>query len=336
VAGIEWAVRSTGYVDYMTSCGLSISKFVALMALSIPKVLLLVIPFALFISIILYYDMLAKNNELIVLEVSGLGKKQLSFPSFLLGLVGCFLSCTMTLYFVPRSNILFRNTLKIVESRITNLLMTSENFNEFQEITLYLRAKNEEDINFLVAYDGNYNSGMNKILYARSAKLLNDNHLELHSGNIQRFRPDIPNEINILFFDRLVLDLNDLYSVRGKSGQQNVDFMYLGELLGLEKKSLAIVGEILGRILVPIFSLLLAIFSSLLSLNRIPLGRTGNGSDNLKNIANYSLCALITALFFYLLRLAKSRISGFYFLAILIFLQVFYIFYSLSREMKLS
>ncbi|MDR2777876.1 MAG: LptF/LptG family permease, partial [Rickettsiales bacterium] len=244
VAGTMWAVRSMGYLDYMTRCGLSILEFVSIMIFSLPRVLLMVIPFGIFISIILYYDKIARNNELIILRVSGLEKRQLAYPSLLLGLVGCLLSSTMTFYFVPKSNLMFRSTLGLVESNITNLLLTSENFNKFQNITLYLGDRDGNNMGFLMAHSGGPGYSKNKILYAKSATLLDNNHLELRNGNIQEFQPGVPDEIKVLFFDQLTLNLKDIYSVQGRFERQSVDYMYPSELFKIEKKSLSVKGEI--------------------------------------------------------------------------------------------
>jgi lipopolysaccharide export LptBFGC system permease protein LptF len=321
-----------GYTSYMTSCGLGVLEFVAIVLLTMPKVLLLVIPFGIFISVILYYDRMDRNNELIILEASGLGKKQLVLPSFFLGLVGCFMSYCLTLYLVPKSNMMFRSSLRLVEDNITNLLLTSENFNSLQNITLYLGSRRGDDMNFLVAYSSQKTDSRNKILFAKSAKLLDESHIELYNGNIQDFSPAADNELNILFFDRLILNLKDLYSVRGRSGQRDVDFMYLGELLRMENKTLALRCEIFSRIVTPLFSLILALLSavSMLSVN---FSRTFSG-NSLRNVLVYSLCFILAIVFFYLLRLAKTEVLGFHLVTALLLAQIIYIAFGLAGEMR--
>jgi lipopolysaccharide export LptBFGC system permease protein LptF len=316
----------------MTRCGLDISEFMAIMLFIMPRVILLIIPFGVFISVILYYDRIERNNELMVLEASGLGKRQLAFPPFLLGLVSCLISYGLTLYLVPKGNMMFRNSLRLVENNITNLLLTSENFNTFQDITLYLGSRSDNSMNFLTAYKGQPTDTKNKILYAKSAKLLDDDHIELYNGNIQEFRPGVNDELDILFFDRLTLELDELYSVQGKSSRRSADFMYLGELLRIEGKTIAIKSEILNRILTPLFSLVLALLSAVFMLS-VNFSRTFGGNST-RNIFIYSLCAVLSIAFFYLLRLAKSEILGFYLVAILTSLQIIYISFAINTEMR--
>jgi lipopolysaccharide export LptBFGC system permease protein LptF len=309
------------------------TEFIAIMFFIMPKAILLVIPFGIFISIILYYDRIRRNSELLVLEASGLGKKQLAFPPFLLGLIGCLLSYGLTLYLVPKGNMMFRNSLRLVENNITNLLLTSESFNTFQDITLYLSSRSDNDMNFLTAYSGRPTDRSNKILHAKSAKLLDNDHLELYDGNIQEFKPGVDDELDILFFDKLTLNLDELYSVQGKIGQRCADLMYLGELLRIEKKSFSVRGEILNRILTPLFSLVLALMSAVFMLGA-NFSRTPSG-NGLRNIFIYSLCALLSAAFFYLVRLARSGVLGFYLVAMLMLSQVVYIAFALNSEMRL-
>jgi lipopolysaccharide export LptBFGC system permease protein LptF len=294
----------------MTKYDLNLQEFVVTMSLIIPNVLLLAVPFATFIAVTLYYDRIDKNNELIVFRTLGLRKRQLIFPPSMVGLLSCILSYTMTLYFIPRSNILFRKTIKTIENNIMNVLLGGGNFNRFQNITTYSESRTENEIKSLVVYISSPGGVKNKVIYARSANILDNSHLRLYSGNIQERGMETKNEMKTLFFDEQNIDLNQFYSMpaQEESKYPNVDFMYMNELLALKDKTTAIKGEIFNRILVPILSLLLSALSAAIVMDTNISRRSAVGS----NIISYIGCLVLTITFLYSARLAKINTLGFY------------------------
>lgn len=309
---VLWIVKTVGYLKYMTKYGLSIYEFIATMSLVMPNVLLLVIPFATFIATILYYDRTVKSNELIIFKTLGLRKKQLVLPSALVGLFGCVLSYLLTLYLIPKSNILFRGAIKSIENDIMNVLLGSKSFNTLQSITVYSDSRVENEIQSLVTYVSYSNNEKNKVIYAKSAKILDDSHLRLYNGNIQEYTTEAKDEMKILFFDEQDIDLGQFYLIpaQDRLEHQNTDFMYLNELFILKNKTIAVRGEILSRIITPILSLLLSIVSAAIAVDthESKKSRLVNG----RNIMNYAICLILSIIFLYSARLARINVLGFY------------------------
>jgi lipopolysaccharide export system permease protein len=80
LTGVIWVALSLREVDLMTTKGQSLWVFLTLTGLTIPSLVLVIAPFALFLAIVYVLNRLNSDSELIVMSASGLPPRRLFFP----------------------------------------------------------------------------------------------------------------------------------------------------------------------------------------------------------------------------------------------------------------
>src|SRR5690349_17032433 len=77
LTGVGWLTQSLQFIDYIVNRGLNIGTFLYLSTLILPSILWVIIPVALFISVLFAFHKLAAESELVIFWGSGIGAKQL-------------------------------------------------------------------------------------------------------------------------------------------------------------------------------------------------------------------------------------------------------------------
>lgn len=96
-----WLTQSLRYVDYIVNRGLSLGTFFFFTMLLMPSLLVIILPMALFISVLFIYNRMATDRELIVMRAAGLSPMQLSSPAMWMATVVMLAGYAFNLYLLP-------------------------------------------------------------------------------------------------------------------------------------------------------------------------------------------------------------------------------------------
>ncbi len=305
---IIWTTRIIRYISYITDYGVDLIGFIRIIISVLPNLLLITIPISAFITIIFCYNKLIKNNELIILQNSGLKLFDMITPPLIMSFFLCAFSFLVILYFLPKSNVEFENIKVYLRNSITNILLNKTNsFNNFDNITIFSKKSNGNTLYSLLIYIKDPDGKIDKILYAKNG-ILNGNYITLLDGNLQEFKTDNKKDLKLLFFEKYTIDISKYYNINDIKNSIDEDTMFLSELLKIKDKNQKIKAEILERITNPFISIVLVLFSSILVLN-LNFSRMENNKELFKiyllNIADFSL-------FLYSFKILKNNINGIY------------------------
>jgi lipopolysaccharide export system permease protein len=196
-------------LDLLLGDGKSVSIFVYLTLLSLPNIILAILPVSGLVAVIYLVNRLKVDNELVALQSAGISNFELSKPvlklTFLLVVCMSFLSH----YIVPVAKGSFRSTQSQQANGLSAMLLkTGEFFNPEQNVTMYISSINskKEMENFFL--EDSRNSAQIKTFIAKTAYIAGDAQspqIVLQDGLAQTFiKKDA--SLDILYFNDFLYD----------------------------------------------------------------------------------------------------------------------------------
>lgn len=279
MTGILWLTRSLKFLDYITEYGLDFDVFLNVLILILPNLLLLVVPLSLLISIIMTYSRMIQNNEIIVLQNNGINRKSLISPIFFLSLI-CFIFCIfISFYLIPVSLQKLSDIKENMKNNVVNVLLNNDNFNSVDNITLYTKKKDGNKLQSIMIFIKDKND-KNNLIYAQNG-YIDNNIIELSNGTMEEVNLDNKNKMNIIFFEKYKINLNDYYNDDIKDKNRDFETFTIDEIIDHkpnknDKKSfLRYIYEINYRIISSLLCFAMAFISGSLILGK-NFNRTGN------------------------------------------------------------
>lgn len=98
-----WVTQALREVDLLTSKGQTLLVFLKLTILTIPSLVMILAPVALFIAIVTCFNRLNGDSELVVMSTSGMSPARLLRPVVALAFIVLLLIATMSLWVMPNS-----------------------------------------------------------------------------------------------------------------------------------------------------------------------------------------------------------------------------------------
>ena len=298
---IVWITRTIRYVYYITNYGISLKNFVTIITCILPELLMITIPISAFISVIFVYNKMTKNNELIILQSSGVRKINCLVPVLFSSIFVLILSYSITIYLMQRCSVAFENTKQSTKNDAIKVLFNNTNFNTFQNITIYAKDRKDNVLDSIILYiKATDKNDFNRIIYAKSGKIV-DTNIVLQNGNIQQFKSE-SNHLRTIYFDKYTINMLEYYSTN-ESRKIDFDLMSIRDLLKYKNNPEAKV-ELTNRLITPILSVTLSILACMLTLDI-----SFNRGENNKDIAKvYLLCLVNFACYIFCVRSGKKNV----------------------------
>src|SRR5258707_5199510 len=104
-----WLAQSLRLIDLIVNRGLSISVFLYLALLILPRFLDIVLPIGIFIAVLFTYAKLSTESEIVVMRAAGLGPGGLVKPAAILAGIGAVILLALSAYFLPAANRAFKD-----------------------------------------------------------------------------------------------------------------------------------------------------------------------------------------------------------------------------------
>jgi lipopolysaccharide export system permease protein len=137
-----WLTQSLRYIELIVNHGISLGTFLELTILLMPSFLSVVIPVALFSSVLFTFNRLWMDRELIVLRAVGVSQLGLAAPALAVALIVTGFGYAIDLYFMPASFQVFKDMEFAIRNNFSAILLQEGKFNTLGEgITVYVRDR---------------------------------------------------------------------------------------------------------------------------------------------------------------------------------------------------
>ena len=294
LTGLVWLAQSLKFIDFIVNRGLDAVMFLYLSSLLIPSLLGIVLPIALFISVVVTYNRLASESELVVMRSAGISRVALIKPTLIVSILIVIIGYLISLYLLPSSYREFKDMQAFIRDNYVSVLLQEGVFNSpTKDLTVYIRKIGENGkLEGMLMHD-------NRIKHKPVSMMAEEGELIktpkgprfiLKKGNRQEIDHQ-SNNISLLYFDRYALDMSS-FTTKSSNRWREPEERYLHELFidesGSEKQinKLRIEGH--NRITWPLYSMLMA----LLGLTPF-IGGEFNRRGQLKKILYASVAAVI-------------------------------------------
>ena len=320
------------FINQYIGKGLDIISILLMLTLILPPFLLQIVPITLFCAIIFVYQKLITDNELVVMETSGISRFKLATPVAFFALMVTLASYATTFFINPHLYRIYDSQKTSISENYISSILEEKVFNTISKnLTIYINNQLEDGyLSGVIIYD--QRDITPAIITAQTAKLKpikNALLIELYKGSRQHLNSN--NQLEILFFDSssVVIQYNKLKEIKHINDPSQ---LYINELIfnSTEDKILqnSINFEINKRLSWPLVNLALAAIaiSTVLSTH---YNRTWKGKNTILGSATATL-----TIFLNLVLTNKSENSTFFAITLYIapLLVIWLSFYVLKKK----
>lgn len=197
--------------------GFEIANILLLLFFILPPFLVQIVPITLFCTILFVYQKLITDNELVIMESSGISRLNLAIPGILFAVIVMTASYTITIFVNPYLNRLHESQKTLIRDNYISSMLEEKVFNNLsKDLTIYINKQLDENrLSGIIIYD--QREGMPAIITAQTAKLIpiaNGLLIELNKGSRQHLNQN--KQIEILFFDSssIIVQYNKLNEIK--------------------------------------------------------------------------------------------------------------------------
>ncbi len=231
LTSIVWLTQALRFIDFIVNQGVSISIFLKLTALLIPSLVLMVLPPALFCSVLFVYNKLKADSELVILQAAGLSRWRLAVPALQVAALVALVGYGISLYLMPVSYGRFRDMQAYLRNNYASILLEEGVFsNPVEGLTVFIRERDADGILHGILVHDNRIPAAPVTMMAEEGKLVETPEgprFLLQNGNRQEMRNG---RISFLNFESYTLDLS-LYAKTMKDRPLDTQEMFLPQLL---------------------------------------------------------------------------------------------------------
>lgn len=207
---VIWVTQALKELDFLTSKGQTILVFSILTGLSLPALITVIAPVALFIATIYALNKLNGDSELVIMSAAGLSPARLLRPFGLLTLIVSGLIAWTTMALMPASLRSLRDLVTRIRADFVAHIVKEGQFTTLDTgITFHYRERSGQALLGIFLQDGREPDKV--IVYiaerGQTAEVNDDSYLILEKGSIQRQQSD-SRDSAIIVFERYAVDLS--------------------------------------------------------------------------------------------------------------------------------
>jgi lipopolysaccharide export system permease protein len=211
LTGVILLSQSLRMVDMIVNRGLSIGTFMQLSALLLPGAVALILPIALFCTVLFVFHRLRNDSELVVMWAAGCDSWSVLRPTLLVASVVMLTVMALNLFVTPYALRTFKDEVFEIRSSSAGLLIQEGEFNTpVDGLTVYVRARQPGgELEGIMVHDSRTQGRPVTMLAEKGALtrgpegprflLLNGNRQEIDRAT---------GALSLLYFDRYTLDLD--------------------------------------------------------------------------------------------------------------------------------
>ena len=214
---IAWTVRAVNFLDLIVDSGYSTSTYFTYSMLNLSNIMTKFIPLSFLLALLLTIIKLERQNELIILWTSGVGKYKITNLFFLISLIIFLIYIIFSTIITPTA--LYKSRALIKQSgvdTVSNLIKPNIFSDTFKGLTFYVEEKEDNVIKNIFIKDDSNNlnsllpknsSAKNKTVIAEKG-VISKNKIILENGIIQSYQND--NTVKIIQFNKTLLNFDNL------------------------------------------------------------------------------------------------------------------------------
>ena len=212
LTGIILLSQSLRMVDMIVNKGLSILTFAELTGLLLPGALALILPIALFLTVLIVFNRLSNDSELVVMYAAGFGKMALIRPTMVVSATVLAVVMALNVYFTPLAVRTFKDAIFEIRSNYASVLIQEGEFNTpVSGLTVYVRTRLPSgELEGILVHDGRDEDKAVTMLAERGALVRSPDaapRFLLVNGNRQEVEKR-SGKLSLLYFDNYTLDLD--------------------------------------------------------------------------------------------------------------------------------
>ena len=214
---IAWTVRAVNFLDLIVDSGYSTSTYFTYSMLNLSNIMTKFIPLSFLLALLLTIIKLERQNELIILWTSGVGKYKITNLFFLISLIIFLIYIIFSTIITPTA--LNKSRALIKQSgvdTVSNLIKPNIFSDTFKGLTFYVEEKEDNIIRNIFIKDDSNNlnsllpknsTAKNKTVIAERG-VINKNKIILEKGTIQSYQND--KTVKIIQFNKTLLNFDNL------------------------------------------------------------------------------------------------------------------------------
>jgi lipopolysaccharide export system permease protein len=267
LAAVVWLTQSLTFVDLIINRGLSAWRFLYLLMLLTPGFLLLILPIALFATILYTYHRLTYDSEIVVLRAAGFSPNSLAVPAIVLAGIVTLIGYAISLYLMPLGFRTFKDLQFTIRSNQAMVLLQDGEFNAISNgITAFIRERGPNgELRGILVHDRRDAEVPVTLMAEQGLLVANEDgtpRFVLFEGNRQELRVK-EQQVSLMTFERYALDLDILGEPPGSRWREPAE-RFLPTLLWPEdtRNDRAYANELRAeghnRLVAPLYALVLA------------------------------------------------------------------------------
>lgn len=142
-------------IDFIVNRGLPVTVLFEMSGLNLARFFAVILPIAIFAAILVVYNKLTNDSELIVMRAAGISQLALARPGLILGVLGLLVGYALQLYLVPASTYAFKLQQYNYRNSYGSVLLQEQRFNTpVSGLTIYVRERSGEgELRGIFAHD---------------------------------------------------------------------------------------------------------------------------------------------------------------------------------------
>ena len=206
-----WFSRAITFVKYVTENGVELSQFFYLFILILPWLLLFIIPFSLFGTILFIYNKFIVSNEITILKNSGLTKFEISRPALYLATLATVFCFLLSFFIMPYANKQLRLSRTNFQDNYASLAFNPQTFETLKELTIYAHDRDKNNQLFGILLHDERSLEYSVTITAETGRIVIENKsvlLHMEEGTLQKSDYKT-RKTEILNFDNYVFNLSE-------------------------------------------------------------------------------------------------------------------------------
>jgi lipopolysaccharide export system permease protein len=213
LTGVIWLTQSLRFIDWIVNRGLDSASFLHLIMLLLPDFLVIILPIAVFTTVLFVYTRMINDREMVVMRAVGVGPLGLARPAIIVALLVTACAYAMHLLAVPSANRALRALQWEIRYNVSHVLLQEGTFNDFGDgITLYVRERSGDDqLRGILAHDSRDPAKIYTLMAERGALARGhggSSRVILFNGSRQEVDKQ-NHSLSILYFERYAFELSD-------------------------------------------------------------------------------------------------------------------------------
>jgi lipopolysaccharide export system permease protein len=218
LTGVIWLTSALRQLDVITAQGQTILVFLTVTSLTLPTLVAVIAPVALFIAVIFALNRLNGDSELIVMSAAGMSPMRLLRPFLSLGLMVAAMVAMLSIYLIPASFQELRDLISRIRADFVANIAQEGQFTTLDNgVTFHYRERSGQALLGILMQDRR-ESGRTIVYLAERGQTVEQkgqSYLVLENGSVHRQRADQPDS-SIVAFSRYAIDLAALNQETGE------------------------------------------------------------------------------------------------------------------------